>query len=137
MMKSTACASRKRFVAKCARIWLLPPLLSFFYANERFTLFTSIITGVSYELAIGARCILEADDTFTIWSRKEYFFAFGVGGLVEFSVYCFILYLLTRTTAQLLKSTFLKRKRLNEIHDFIKDGFDKVIESKDINDGEA
>lgn len=113
--------------------FLLPPLLSFFYASGKFTLFTSIINGVSYLLAIGARCLFEADDTFTLWTRKEYFLAFGFGGLVELTAYCFVLYFLTRTTSQLLRRTYLRRKRLNEIHDFMQEGLSQVTESKNKN----
>lgn len=115
--------------------FLLPPLLSFFYANEKFTLFSSVISGVSYVLAIGARCLFEADDTFTLWTRPGYFLAFGLGGLVEFFAYCFVLYFLTKTTSELLKRTYLKRKRLDEVHDFIQKGLSNFTESKE-KDGE-
>ena len=111
--------------------FLLPPLLSFFYANEKFTLFSSVISGISYVLAIGARCLFEADDTFTIWTRSGYFLAFGLGGLVEFFAYCFVLYFLTKTTAELLKRTYLKRKRLDEVHDFIQEGLTKFAVPKE------
>lgn len=116
--------------------FLLPPLISFFYANEKFTLFSSGISGLSYVLCIGVRCLLEGDDTFTKLTRTEYFFAFGFGGLVEFCFYCYILFFLTRTTSQLLKRTFLRKKRLNEIHNVIFDGFANIVESKDKNTGE-
>ena len=116
--------------------FLLPPLLSFFYLNEQFTLFASVISGISYLISIGARCLFEADDTFTQWTRMRYFLAFGMGGLIELFAYCFILFFLTRTTAQLLKRTYLRKKRLDEVHTFILDGFANIVESKDRNTAE-
>lgn len=132
MVLSVACIPNMRVYLT----FLLPPLLSFFYADEKFTLFASITSGISYVLSIGSRCLFEADDTFTLWTRKQYFLAFGIGGLVELAAYGFILYILTRTTAQMLKRTYLKRKRFKEIHHFILDGFANIVESKDKNTAE-
>lgn len=116
--------------------FLLPPLLSFFYLSEKFTMFTSTVSGICYVLSIGARCLYEGDDTFSTWTRSEYFFAFGLGGLVEYFAYCFVLFFLTKTTSQLLKRTYLRKKRLDEVYNFILDGFANIVESKDSNTAE-
>lgn len=111
--------------------FLIPPLLASFYMNEHFTFFSCIVSGFMYLLSIGARCIFEGDDTFLTQTRWEYFLSFGIGGLVEYCVYCFILFYLTRTTYQSLMHSYLRRKRLNQIHNLILDGFANIVESKD------
>ncbi|MBQ0167648.1 MAG: HD domain-containing protein [Treponema sp.] len=111
--------------------FLIPPLLSIFFVNERFTITTCIFSGLTYVLAIGARCLFEADDTFMTMSRLRYFFAYGFGGLVEHAIYSFILFYLTRTTRSLLMHSYLRKKRLNQIHNVILEGFANIVESKD------
>lgn len=116
--------------------FLLPPLVSCFYVNEKLTVFTGIISCVTYELSIAARAFLYDGAMFEQTSRVSYFLAYGVGGLIEYSLYCYILFHLTRTTFQSLMHSFLRKKRLNQIRNLILDGFANIVESKDSNTAE-
>lgn len=116
--------------------FLLPPLVSCFYINEGFTILASILSGITFEISVAIRAFLYDGAMFETISRENYFLSYGIGGLIEYTLYCYILFYLTRTTFQSLMHSFLRKKRLNQIHTLILDGFANIVESKDRNTAE-
>lgn len=111
--------------------FLLPPLVSCFYVNDKFTLATCVISAITFEISIAVRSFIHDGEMFETIPRLSYFLAYGIGGLIEYSMYCYVLFYLTRTTFQSLMHSFLRRKRLGQIHTVILEGFANIVESKD------
>lgn len=130
---SLACGKNRRVYLT----FLIPPLVSTFYLNDKFTLRSCIMAGIGYLISIASHCILEDDISFVAFpSRLSFFWAYGLGGIVELTLYSLILYYLTRTTFQSLTRCYLRKKRLSQIRDLVLDGFANIVESKDANTGE-
>ena len=116
--------------------YILTPLISCLYFDEKFSLKVSFACFVIMILSLAYRAVFQLPMLNKGLTPLKWFLAFGVGGTIEFFIYSLFIYFLTKTARSALSKMYLRKSRSQRLQNQIIQGFANIVESKDATTGQ-
>lgn len=112
-------------------VYILAPICSCLYFNERFTIQTFIFCYLSLLLSYIIRSFIILDEFMMSPSRQVWRLTYTVGSTVEYIIFALVCFFISKEVKNLIINVFNHRQNVRQIQEQIIVGFGNIIEAKE------